>query len=171
MKVQNGKITDFVITKAMEDKIVAEAKRYQKEPHQLMRILLRIQRISYNSFPREVCTIVSRETGLSEAALYSYISFYSMISETPRGKYVVRMCESAPCHIMGARDVMNAVEKTLGIKAGETSPNGIFTIEYCQCLGLCEKSPAIMVNGKVYSDLTPGSATRLMEQYIRGEID
>lgn len=170
MKVQNGHITEIEITKEMEEQIIAEAERYHSEPHQLMRIMIRIQRIAHNSFPREVAVIVSRVTGLTEAALYSYVSFYSMISAEPHGVFTVRMCKSAPCHIMGAKDVMEAICKTLNIRPGETTPDGMFTIEYCQCLGMCERSPAIMINSKIYSDLTPGKASEIIEKYIRGEV-
>lgn len=161
---------NFVLTQQTQEQIVAEAARYKNEPWQLMRILLSIQNICENSFPRDVAVIVSGETGIDVATLYSYTSFYAMISDAPRGKYVVRMCESAPCHITGARDVMDAIEYSLKIKAGETTPDGLFTLEYCQCLGMCEKSPAIMINDKVYADLTPGKASDLIEQYIKGGI-
>ena len=159
------------ITQEMEQDILAAAGRYHSEPHQLMRILLDIQKIAHNSFPREVAVIVSRETGLSEAALYSYISYYAMFSPIERGKYVIRMCESAPCHVRGAKAVMEAISKTLGIGPGETSDDNRFTLEYCQCLGMCVNSPAILVNDKIYKDLTPGRAATLMEDYMRGDYD
>ena len=159
------------ITDDMELQIVNTARRYHDEPHQLMRILLDIQKIAHNSFPREVAVIVSRETGLSEAALFSYISYYAMFSPVERGKYVVRMCESAPCHVRGAKAVMEAISKTLGIIPGETSPDKRFTLEYCQCLGVCVFSPAILVNGTLHKDLTPGRAATLMEDYMRGDFE
>ena len=154
-----------------EEKILAAARRYHTEPYQLMRILLDIQKIAHNSFPREVAVLVSRETGLPEATLYSFISYYAMFSPFERGRYVVRMCESSPCHVRGAKAVMEAICKTLGLQPGETSADGRFTLEYCQCLGMCIQSPAILVNDKVYADLTPGRAATLMEDYMRGEYD
>ena len=159
-----------VITPQMEQAIIETAERYHREPQNLMRILLDVQRIAFNSFPREAAVIVSRVTGLTEASLYSYISFYAMFSPVPRGDYVVRMCKSAPCHVTGAGAVMESISKTLGIKPGETTKDGRFTLEFCQCLGLCEFSPAILINGKVYKDLTPGRAATLMEDYMRGDI-
>jgi len=151
--------------------IVAIAQRYHKHPHQLMRILMDVQKTTFHSIPREVATIISGETGIPEAELYEYISFYAMISTKPRGKFLVRMCESAPCHVTGARAVMRAIIQTLGIQPGETSADGMFTLEYCQCLGVCVQSPAILVNDKVYKDLTPGRAAALMEDYQRGDIE
>jgi len=167
----NSVKTDWAITPEKEQEIIAVAKRYHSEPHQLMRILLNIQTIAYNSFPREVAVIVSKETGIPEAELFSYITYYAMFSPVPRGQYVIRMCESAPCHVRGAQAVMEAIIKTLGIQPGETSKDGRFTLEYCQCLGMCEKSPCILINDKVYSDLTPGRAAALIEDYMRGDVE
>lgn len=168
--MDNTQALKHPITPDMEQKIISVAQQYKKEPHQLMRILLAIQKISYNSFPREVAVIVSRETGLTESALYSFVSYYAMFSPEPRGQYVIRMCESAPCHVSGAAAVMEAIVRTLGIQPGETSRDGRFTLEYCECLGMCEYSPSILVNDKVYKDLTPGRAAALMEDYISGEV-
>ena len=169
--MQTIKPVGWVITNERERDILSAAKRYHAEPHQLMRILLDIQKIAHNSFPREVAVLVSRETGLTEAALYSYISYYAMFSPVERGKYVIRMCESAPCHVRGAKAVMEAISKTLGISPGETSEDNRFTLEYCQCLGMCVHSPAILVNDKLYKDLTPGRAATLIEDYMRGDYD
>lgn len=162
---------DFFITPAAERKIEQIAKRYQSEPEQLMSILLDIQKEASNSFPPSVAALVSRITGIPEAKLYGFVSFYSMFSTSARGRYVVRMCHSAPCHVCGAQDVMEAISKTLGIRLGETTRDGRFTLEYCQCLGVCENAPAIMVNEKVYRNLTPGRAATLMEDYQRGDVE
>ena len=160
----------YVLTPEKKAEIRSIASGYHKQPDQLMKILLDIQSISSNSFPKEVATVVSEETGIPVSKLYGYTSFYAMFSPKPRGQYVVRMCESAPCHVCRAKDVMDAISKVLGIVPGQTSQDGKFTLEYCECLGLCEKAPAIMVNDKVYSDLTPGRVTTLMEDYMKGEI-
>lgn len=161
---------DYFITPAAEKRITELASRYQNEPEQLMNILLDIQKETANSFPRSVAALVSRVTGIPEAKLYGFVSFYSMFSTKPRGRYVVRMCHSAPCHVCGAQGVMEAISKTLGIKPGETTRDGRFTLEYCQCLGVCENAPAIMVNETVYRNLTPGRAATLMEDYQRGDM-
>lgn len=158
------------LTPELKERVRKIASRYHGEPEQIMRILFDIQDIAGNAIPREVCVVVSEETGIPEARLYEFISFYAMFSSKPRGKYVVRMCQSAPCHVVGAKAVMEAIERTLGIKPGETTADGKFTLEYCQCLGVCEYAPAIMVNDKVYRSLTPGRAATLMEDYQRGDV-
>lgn len=150
--------------------VAAIAARYKNEPDQLMRIVLDIQKICGNSVPREAATVISSVTGIPEADIYSYVTFYAMLSEKPRGKYVVRMCKSAPCHIVGAKEVAAAISRCLGIEAGQTTADGMFTLEYCECIGLCDTSPAIMVNDSVYTNLTPQSAVALMEAYKRGGV-
>ena len=162
--------TDYFIAPAVEKRIEDIASRYRSEPEQLMNILLDIQNETSNSFPPSVAALVSRVTGIPEADLYGFVSFYSMFSVRPRGRYVVRMCHSAPCHVCGAPGVMEAISKTLGIKPGETTRDGRFTLEYCQCLGVCDNAPAIMVNQEVYRNLTPGRAATLMEDYQRGDM-
>jgi NADH:ubiquinone oxidoreductase subunit E len=169
-RLQTKQPTPTVLTPQLEQQIVAIAERYHKEPHQLMRILLDIQKAASNSITREVAVVISRVTGIPEAKLYDFISFYAMISPRPRGKNVIYMCESAPCHVTGAAAVMESITKTLGIQPGETSTDGRFCLEYCQCLGVCESSPAIMVNDTVYKNLTPGRAATLMEDYMRGDV-
>ena len=170
MERYSGAMTRDLLTPELEKQIVAIAERYHSEPHQLMRILLDIQKLTSNGIPREVAIVISRVTGIPEAQLYSFISFYAMISPHPRGKYVIRMCESAPCHVTGAVAVMESITKTLGIEPGETSEDGRFTLEYCQCLGVCESSPAVLINDTVYKNLTPGRAATLMEDYMRGDV-
>ncbi len=158
------------MTPRMEKQIEKLATRYKNQPEQLMRILLDIQKTASNAIPRDVAVVVSRVTGIPEAKLYGFISFYAMFAPEPRGQYVVRMCKSAPCHVCGATTVMEAIVRTLGIQPGETTKDGRFTLEYCQCLGVCESSPAILVNDKVYRNLTPGRAATLMEDYQRGDV-
>lgn len=151
--------------------VAAIAARYKNEPDQLMRILFDVQKVCGNHLPREAVVVVSSVTGIPEAQLYGYISFYAMFSDKPRGKYVVRMCKSAPCHIVGAAEVAKAISDSLGICSGETTADGLFTLEFCECIGLCDTSPAIMVNDSVYTNLTPQSAVALIRAYQRGGVN
>lgn len=151
--------------------VAAIAARYKNEPDQLMRILFDVQKICGNSVPREAAAVISSVTGIPEARIYGFISFYAMFSDKPRGKYVVRMCKSAPCHVVGAAEVAKAISDFLGIHTGETTADGLFTLEFCECIGLCDTSPAIMVNDSVYTNLTPQSAVALIQAYQRGGVN
>lgn len=150
--------------------VAAIAARYHNEPDQLMRILFDVQKVAGNAIPREVAAVVSSVTGIPEAEIYSYITFYAMFSTKPRGKYVVRMCKSAPCHVVGAAEIAAAISNCLGIAPGETTSDGLFTLEYCECIGLCDTAPALMVNDSVYTNLTPQSAVALMQACRRGGV-
>jgi len=92
-------------------------------------------------------------------------SFYSYFSTKPRGKYVVRICESAPCHIAGADRVVAALEKELGIRMGETTADGKFTLELTQCVGQCQETPVITVNCKPHYGVCEANVREILAQY------
>ena len=119
----------------------------------------------------DVAKVIAREMDISIAKVYNFITFYAMLSTKAHGKYTIRICKSAPCHVNGASEVIHAIEKLLGIKMGQTTEDGRFTLEYCPCLGLCDIAPAIMINKKVYGNLTPESVREIIKIYIRGEIE
>jgi NADH:ubiquinone oxidoreductase subunit E len=87
--------------------------------------------------------------------VHGVASFYTMFSLTPRGKFIIRICQSPPCHLMGATTVVQELTRQLGIDFGQTTPDGNFTLEMTSCLGVCGVAPAIMVNDEVYGNLTP----------------
>ena len=152
------------LTAEEREKTIALANRVKEEPEQLMNIMFDVQKVCGNYISREAAVIISQASGIAPAKVFGYVSFYSMLSDKPRGKYALRMCKSAPCHVRGARGIMDAIEKLLGIQPGETTGDGLFTLEYCECLGLCIHSPAIMINDKVYHDLTPGRVIKLLDR-------
>ena len=86
--------------------------------------------------------------------IYGVITFYSMYSTSPRGKNIIRLCESPPCYIKGSENILRKLKTVLGIKTGETTKDGLFTLELCACLGVCGNAPVMMVNDDVYGDLT-----------------
>ena len=119
----------------------------------------------------DVVNVIAREMDLDVSTVYGFVTFYAMLSTKPHGKFTIRMCKSAPCHVNGAAAVVRSVEEQLGIKMGETTADGRFTLEYCPCLGLCDIAPAIMINRKVYGNLTPESVRDILKTYIRGDVE
>lgn len=108
----------------------------------------------YNYLPEEAIELGAKTFGLTPPQAYGVATFYSYLSTTPRGRFVIRICESAPCHIAGADAVLAAFEKELGIKAGETTPDGVFTLELTQCVGQCQGTAVTTVNGMPYEGVT-----------------
>lgn len=146
------------------------ASRYKGRPEMLMKVLIKSQKI-VTSFSASVAAVIAREMDIPQTQVYSFITFYAMLSVKPRGKYIIHMCKSAPCHIRGAKEIVDALEDLLQIKMGETTQDHRFTLEYCPCLGICEQSPAIMINDKTYVNLTPESVRDIVKRYIREEVE
>ena len=151
-------------------KIAEIASQYKGRPEMLMKVIIRSQKI-VTAFSASVAAVLAREMDIPQTQVYSFITFYAMLSVKPRGKYIIRMCKSAPCHVRGAKEIVDALEDLLQIKVGETTEDKRFTLEYCPCLGICEQSPAIMINDKTYVNLTPESVRDVVKRYIREEVE
>jgi NADH-quinone oxidoreductase subunit E len=102
---------------------------------------------------------------VSDSQLYSLASFYSMFSTQPRGRHVVQFCESAPCHIQGGRELINALQSALEVKPGETSPDGKWSLVMTSCLGVCAVGPVILVDEDIYGNVTPEQLPLIFAKY------
>ena len=140
--------------------------KYSPEKGNLMHILHMVQDASGENFICEDCMKkIAEKTGVPLNKLYGVTSFYSMFSTEKRGKYVIRMCESGPCHVVGAKDVLEAFKSELGIEVGETTDCGTFTLETTACLGVCAVAPAVMINEDVHGNLDPSMVKGIIEKY------
>jgi len=113
----------------------------------------------------EAIAEAARVFNVPAAEAYGVASFYSMFSTEARGKNVIRLCESAPCHVAGAAEVIAALEKELGIKMGESTQDGQFALEFTECVGQCQATPVITVNSKPYLDVTPAIIPDILAEY------
>jgi NADH-quinone oxidoreductase subunit E len=133
--------------------------QYKKGKCEIISIFEEIVRSEgYISFER--LSFVAGELEIPLAKLYGVATFYSFLPTAKCGKYVIRVCVSPTCHMKGSRDILDFLKKELKIGLGGTTADGKFTIEKTSCLGQCDKSPAMMINGKVYTDL---NKTRIKE--------
>src|SRR5208337_2631604 len=135
----------------------------------LLPALHAVQGLCGNWLPMEALQLVSQGMDIPYPYLYGVMSFYTMFSPTPRGKYLIRMCESPPCHIWGADDLLEVLQAELGIKVGETTGDGLFTLEPTACLGVCEVSPAMQINEVVFGHLTPERLKNIIADYRAGK--
>jgi NADH:ubiquinone oxidoreductase subunit E len=106
---------------------------------------------------------------LTDSQLFATASFYSMFSLKPLGKHVIRFCESAPCHVVGAREVITAIEEHLGIQVGETTEDQQFTLLTTSCIGICSVGPVFLVDDDLHGNVTPGRVPAILERYRGGE--
>ena len=97
--------------------------------------------------------------------LHCVVTFYSFFSLNPKGKYVIGICLGTACYVKNSQQVIDKFSTLLGIKAGETTKDGLFTIEAIRCIGACALAPAMSVNGKVFPKVTPDQVGKIIEEY------
>jgi len=115
----------------------------------------------------EALTDVATHLGIDLADIKGTASFYSMFAFSPRGKHVIRICDSPPCQLLGATTVLQKLIDVLGIAVGETTPDGLFTLETSSCLGICGVAPAMMIDHEAYGNLTPSRIVEIIERIRR----
>ena len=151
-------------------RIYEEAKAKSLEDgDMLINVLHAIQEHFNNFIPPEAVEELSELMNYPPSRLYEVLTFYTMFSTKPRGKYVIRVCQSTPCHVTGGREVIEALKDVLGIDFGETTDDGLFTLEYSSCLGLCGVAPVMMINDMAYGNLTPERVKAIIEELRGGE--
>ena len=138
--------------------------RYKDEKTPLMMILSDIQN-EYGYIPLEVQEVVSRNTGISVAEIYGVVTFYSFFSLTPKGKYVIGCCLGTACYVKGAQNVIDKFSEILKIKPGETTEDGLFTLDALRCIGACGIAPAVSINGTVYPKVTTSQVPEIIDKY------
>ncbi len=138
--------------------------RYVNEKTPLMMILSDIQK-EYGYIPLEVQELVSQRTGVSVAEIYGVVTFYSFFSLQPKGKYVIGVCMGTACYVKGAQQVLDKFSEFIGIKPGETSADGLFTLDALRCIGACGIAPAVTINGKVYPKLSVSAIPAIVAEY------
>ncbi len=142
--------------------------RYANEETPLMMMLSDIQK-EYGYIPLEVQELVSERTGISVAEIYGVVTFYSFFSLKPKGKYIIGCCLGTACYVKGAQQVIDKFSEIIGVKPGETSDDGLFTLDALRCIGACGIAPAVSINGKVYPKLSVDAVPGIVEEYRRME--
>ncbi|NGX96643.1 MAG: NAD(P)H-dependent oxidoreductase subunit E [Candidatus Afipia apatlaquensis] len=152
------------------DKDVIEAiERNGSTPDKLIEVLIDVQNHSGENYISEgKLRAVSDALRVPLGKAYGVASFYSMLSTKKRGRYVIQVCNSVPCHIYRSMDIVKALEDVLQIKAGEVTPDGIFSLEYTDCIGNCAEPPSMKINDRVYGNLDYNKVVSIIDS-IRKE--
>lgn len=143
------------------EEIISE---YKNENTPLMMILSKVQN-EYGYIPFEVQEIISEKTGIPVAEIYGVVTFYSFFSLKPKGKFVIGVCLGTACYVKGAQQVCDKFSEILGIKPGETTEDGLFTIDSLRCIGACGIAPAVSINGKVYPKMSVNQVQVIIDEY------
>ncbi len=147
------------------DEIIA---RYQDKPAALMPVLQEVQEV-VGYLPPVVQERIAAGLNIPGSEIFGVMSFYSMYTWHPKGKYVIRMCESPPCHVLGAQNLLEALKEELGIGLNETTADGLFSLELSACLGVCEVAPAMQINEVVHGNLTSARIKQVLADYRAGK--
>ena len=113
--------------------------------------------------PREVQAQVARNLGIPASRVNGVVSFYAFFTEKPKGKYPISVCLGTACYVRGSEKVLDEVRKVLGIEVGETTPDGIFSLDCLRCVGACGLAPVMMVGGKVYGNVDPKKVASILK--------
>jgi NADH-quinone oxidoreductase subunit E len=139
--------------------------KYGNKRENLLQILHDVQNQSLQNYISEDnIKTLSEKMKIPVSDIKGTASFYTMYSFVPRGKYIIRVCESPPCYLLGAQTIFKAIETKLGIKEGETTKDGLFTLEGTSCLGICGVAPAMMINDEAYGNLNEKKINEILEQ-------
>ena len=138
--------------------------RYKNERTPLMLVLSDIQK-EYGYIPLEVQEVVSAKLNIPVSDIYGVVTFYSFFSLTPKGKYVIGVCLGTACYVKGGQNVIDKFCQLLNIKSGETTEDGLFTIDALRCIGACGIAPAVSINGKVYSKVSVDECAKIIANY------
>ncbi len=137
---------------------------YEGNPEALLMIMQDINDI-YNYVPPETMPVLVKKLGVRESLVYSVATFYKTISLEPRGKYIVNVCTGTACHVRGADKIMDALSDKLQIVQGETTEDGLFTLEAVRCIGCCASGPVITVNQDTHGGLDRSTVIDILEEY------
>lgn len=135
-----------------------------KDNKPIVAILQDVQE-EYRYIPREAFDYLAEKLDVSLAKLFSIATFYENFSLTPKGKYVIKICDGTACHVRKSIPILNALKKELNLADGQkTTENLQFTVETVSCLGACGLAPVLTVNDKVYPAMTPEKAIELLQE-------
>ncbi len=151
---------DWEVVERQVEEIVAG---HRGEPDALIEVLHRVQEI-LGYLPMRLQVMVAEGLGVSVSDVYGVVTFYSLFSLKPKGKYHISVCKGTACYVRGALAVIERLEGELGIKVGDTTDDGMFSLEVVRCLGACGLGPVATVNDQVYARITPDIVRQMLAQ-------
>ncbi|TCO71487.1 NADH-quinone oxidoreductase subunit NuoE [Marinisporobacter balticus] len=142
--------------------------KYKDVSGSLISILQGAQEI-FGYLPLEVLNHIAEKTGIKPAKIHGVATFYTQFRLNPVGKYLIMLCQGTACHVNGSKFIEEAICDELKIKEGETTEDGLFTLNNVACLGCCSLSPVMMINGETYAKLTPESTKKILKDIRKKE--
>jgi len=154
----------FEGTADQERRLLELIGEYRRSKGSLITVLQGAQDI-YGYLPIEVQKIISEQTNVPLEEIYGIVSFYAQFSLNPKGKYKISCCLGTACYVKGMGAYFEKLSNKLGIKSGECTPDGKFSLEACRCIGACGLAPVLVVNEDVYGRLTEDEIDNILTKY------
>ncbi|MBB6217681.1 NADH-quinone oxidoreductase subunit E [Anaerosolibacter carboniphilus] len=145
------------------EKLKSKMEKYRQIPGSLISVLQEAQEI-YGYLPKEILQKIGDSMGIKAAKIHGVATFYTQFRLEPVGKYLISLCQGTACHVNGSKLIEAAICGELGIEAGGTTEDQLFTLHNVACLGCCSLSPVMMINGDTYGKLTPDKARRIIQE-------
>jgi NADH:ubiquinone oxidoreductase subunit E len=153
--------------------LVSQQQKLQEEIHELVGrwgrtrvalipVLQELQR-KYGSVSDFAMQVVADELGIHPAEVYGVVSFYAFLGHAPTGRFQIRLCQTISCDLASKDRVARQLENELGIRFGDTTADGRFSLQWASCLGMCDQGPALLVNDRLYTRVTPEHVHRIIE--------
>lgn len=148
----------------LKQNIEVLTQRYGTDRSALMPILQEVQK-AHKIISSYAMQQIADCLGLHPVEVHSVVSFYSFLSEKPKGRFVIRLCRTISCDMLGKDKIARQLESDLGIAFGQTTEDGMFTLEWANCLGMCDQGPAMLVNDEIHTHVTPEKVHDILEEY------
>lgn len=161
---ENKQTVPFQGTPEQEQKLREIIANHKDQAGALMPVLQQAQDV-YGYLPLEVQQIIAEGLGVSMAEVYGVVTFYSQFSLYPKGEYKISVCLGTACYVKGSGEVYEKLTQKLGIKGGECTADGKFSLEACRCIGACGLAPVITINDDVYGKLTADDVDDILAKY------
>jgi NADH:ubiquinone oxidoreductase subunit E len=157
-----GQATDAELRERLDDVLT----EYREKPGALIPVLQMAQGI-YGYLPETVLKTIALSLGRSYSEVAGVVGFYAFFSTQPRGKHVIRVCLGTACYVRGGKQVLEAMRKELGVEVGETTKDGMFSLEVARCFGACGLAPAVCIDEEVYKRVRPAKIREILARYAQ----
>lgn len=138
---------------------------FQGKEHENLLVQLKKAQDKFGYVPEEVIIDIAQSLNISISEVFGVTTFYTFLSDKPLGRNVIRICQSLPCYLKNSQMIINSVEDEIGISPSETTPDGQFSFELTNCIGACDRAPAMLINSDVHVSLTPKKISQILKEY------
>ena len=138
--------------------------QYRNKKGVLIPLLQDIQAV-YGYVPKEAIDLIAKELSFYPVEIYGVLTFYTQFYLNPRGEHIIKVCQGTACHVMGGKEILDYLSDKLGISEGETTKDGVFSLERVACLGCCGMAPVVKIDNDFYGRCTIQKLDKLLDKY------